>query len=129
MTINKAMEQAARVRSDAFDDETKAGWLLELEGRIREEVIRTHEREDGEGQEPAEPVLSFPEDADKVLLVGPPYERLYELYLLCQIDLHNGETDRYANSVQVFNAALDAWAQAYHRRHMPTPARYFRNVF
>lgn len=129
MTINKAMERAARVRSDPYDDETKAGWLLELEGRIREEVIQAHETGDGEEQEPAGPVLSFPEDADRPLLVGPPYERLYELYLLCQIDLHNGEPDRYANSVQVFNAALDAWAQAYHRRHLPVPARYYRNVF
>lgn len=129
MTINKAMEQAARVRNDPYDDETKAGWLLELEGRIREEVIRTHEAGNGAEQEPAEPVLSFPEDADRPLLVGAPYERLYELYLLCQIDLHNGEPDRYANSVQVFNAALDAWAQAWHRRHLPAPARYYRNVF
>lgn len=127
MTINKAMERAARVRSDPYDDETKAGWLLELEGRIREEVIGTHEPENGADQ--AEPVLTFPEDADRPLLVDAPYDRLYELYLLCQIDLHNGETDRYANSVRVFNAALDAWAQAYHRRNAPIPARYFRNVF
>ncbi len=127
MTINKAMEQAARVRADPYDDETKAGWLLELEGRIREEVFAAHERGETEGE--GQPVLSFPEDADRALLVGPPYDRLYELYLLCQIDLHNGETDRYANSARVFNSALDAWAQAFHRRHMPAPARYFRNVF
>lgn len=124
MTMNKAMEQAARVRSDPYDDETKAGWLLELEGRIREEVINAHE---GDGQEP--PVLSFPEDADRVLLVKPPYDRLYELYLLCQIDLYNGEADRYANSARIFNSALDAWAQAYHRRNAPVPTRYFRNIF
>lgn len=124
MTIHKAMERAARLRSDPYDDETKAGWLLELEGRIREEVIGAHE-----GAPEGEPVLSFPEDADLPLLAGPPYERVYELYLLCQIDLHNGEADRYANSARVFNSALDAWAQAYHRRHMPVPARYYRNVF
>lgn len=124
MTINKAMERAARLRSDAYDDETKAGWLLELEGRIREEVIAAHtDAPEGEA------VRSFPEDADRPLLVGPPYEGLYELYLLCQIDLHNGETDRYANSARVFNSALDAWAQAYHRRHEPVPARYYRNLF
>lgn len=124
MTINKAMERAARLRSDPYDDETKAGWLLELEGRIREEVIGTHE-----GVLAGEPVRSFPEDADRPLLAEPPYERVYELYLLCQIDLHNGEADRYANSARVFNSALDAWAQAYHRRHTPVPARYYRNVF
>ena len=124
MTINKAMERASRLRSDPYDDETKAGWLLELEGRIREEVVEAHE-----GAAAGEPVRAFPEDADRPLLAGPPYERVYELYLLCQIDLHNGEADRYANSVRVFNRALDAWAQAYHRRHMPVPARYHRNVF
>ena len=124
MTINKAMERASRLRSDPYDDETKAGWLLELEGRIREEVVEAHE-----GAAAGEPVRAFPEDSDRPLLAGPPYERVYELYLLCQIDLHNGEADRYANSVRVFNSALDAWAQAYHRRHMPVPARYHRNVF
>lgn len=124
MTINKAMERASRLRSDPYDDETKAGWLLELEGRIREEVIEAHE-----GEPAGEPVRAFPEDADRPLLAGPPYERVYELYLLCQIDLHNGEADRYANSARVFNSALDAWAQAYHRQHRPVPARYYRNVF
>ena len=100
MTINKAMERASRLRSDPYDDETKAGWLLELEGRIREEVVKAHE-----GAVAGEPVRAFPED------------------------LHNGEADRYANSARVFNSALDAWAQAYPRRHRPVPARYPRNVF
>lgn len=124
MTINKAMERAARVRKDPYDDETKAGWLLELEGRIRSEVIACHE--DGDPERPR--VLSFPEDADVPLLVEPPYDRLYELYLLCQIDLCNGEADRYANSARIFNSALSTWAQAYHRGHRPAPARYYKNV-
>lgn len=127
MTINKAMERVSRVRTDSFDDETRAGWLIELEGRIREEVMQTHRPGSVQDPEPV-PVLSFPEDADRTLLVPPPYDRLYELYLLCQIDLYNGEADRYANSVQIFNSALSNWAQAYHRQHMPVPDRYFQNI-
>lgn len=70
----------------------------------------------------------FPEDGDMPLLVEPPYGRLYELYLMAQIDFLNREYDNYNNSVTAFNAALDEWRQKYHRDHRPLDSGYYKNL-
>lgn len=58
----------------------------------------------------------------------PPHERVYDLYVLAQIDFFNREYDNYNNSTLAFNNALDEWRQSFHRQHIPcgTP---LRNVF
>ena len=178
-SINEIMERVAAVRPDAYDDETTAAWLLELEGKLYGEVILGHKLspglaykgaagvcpvcggwgldEDGKPDEPVEgeerepvpleynrvmdfsfcPVCewtelpkvaeTFPEDGDLPLLVGAPYDRLYDLYLMAQVDFYNREYDNY-NSVTAFNAALDEWRQKYHREHLPLPGGYYQNL-
>lgn len=181
-TINEVMERVARVRPDAYDDETKGAWLLELEGKLLREVIRRHrlrpmgpeETLCGEGYESApevcpiceerraageEPVKAlgegivfdeerglyfcpvcgwtelpdiakqYPEDGDRMLLVAAPYDRLYDLYLMAQLDFYNREMENYNNSVTAFNAALDEWRQSYHRRHLPLTGPGVQNLF
>ena len=32
-SINEVIERVGRVRPDAYDDKTKAGWLIELDGK------------------------------------------------------------------------------------------------
>jgi len=125
-TINKVIERVGRVRPDAYDDGTKAAWLLELEGRLRREVIGRHEPLAGEVL--PEAPESYPEDGDKPLLVGAPWDRLYDLYLMAQVDFYNREMSNYNNSVTAFNDALDQWRQSYHRRHMPLDRGGYRNV-
>lgn len=41
-TINEVLERTNRVRPDAIDDETKAAWLIELDGQLFREVILRH---------------------------------------------------------------------------------------
>lgn len=41
---------------------------------------------------------------DIELLVNPPHDKLYRSYLAAQIDYANGEYDKYANTMQMFNA-------------------------
>ncbi len=126
VTINKVLEQAARIRPDAYDDETKAGWLLSLEGQLYREVVLRHELLEGETL----PALAarFPEDGDLPLLVAAPHEGLYLLYLLAQLDRCDREIEQYNNSARVFNEALAAWTQSYHRTHLPKPARGYTNI-
>lgn len=47
-TVNEVLERVSRVREDAYDDVTKAGWLLELEGKLFREVILRHKLTPGE---------------------------------------------------------------------------------
>ena len=49
--------------------------------------------------------LVFTDMSDE-LIVDPPHDKLYAYYLEAMIDFHNGEADRYANTMQLFN---DAW--------------------
>ena len=45
-----------------------------------------------------------PGDLDKELLVDPPYDDIYELYLEAEIDRANGEYNKYQNTMQSYNA-------------------------
>lgn len=172
-TINEVLERTAMVRPDAYDDKTKAGWLMELDGKLYREVILRHrltwgpvrrgpagkcpvcggygkdcQTEDGEAAGLYyDPVMdcsscpacgwnelpdfprTFPEDGNKPLLVPPPYDNLYDLYIYAQTDLYNREIMNYNNSAALFNTALDEWRRAYHREHQPLGAGYYKNVF
>ncbi|PWL46834.1 MAG: hypothetical protein DBY45_01815 [Clostridiales bacterium] len=127
-TINKVIERVNQVRMDAFDDKTKAGWLLSLEGKLYRESILTHERLSHE-PEVFPPPESNPDYWDTPLLVNPPYDRLYDLYLMAQIDFHNREMENYNNSALAFNEALDSWQKNYHRTHPPLSAGGFQNIW
>lgn len=41
-SINEVLERVSRVRPDAIDDETKAAWLLALDGQLFRDVILRH---------------------------------------------------------------------------------------
>ncbi len=71
----------------------------------------------------------FPEDGDMPLLAGPPYDGLYDLYLMSKVDFYNRETDNYNNSALAYNSALDEWKKAYHRSHAPIGAGGYTNLF
>ena len=48
-SINEVIERVNRARPDAIDDETKAAWLLELDGQLYRETAPAHERARGQG--------------------------------------------------------------------------------
>ena len=112
-SINEVIERANRVRPDAIDDATKAAWLLDLNEQLYRETVLRHEITDG----------------DMPLLVGAPWDGLYDLYLFSQADFINRESANYNNSVQAYNAALDEWQKQYHRQHMPSGTNALKNVF
>lgn len=160
-SINEVIERVARVRPDAYDDETKAGWLIELDGKLYREVILRHRLTSGSGMhgpagvcpecgstevfydealdcsscqvchwsELPKLVRKYPEDGDEPLLVGPPYDNLYDLYLMAQTDFLNREAENYNNSALAFNQAMDEYKKAYHRAHMPITTGSWRGLF
>lgn len=160
-TINEVLERVNRARPDALDDKTKAGWLIELDGKLYREVILRHRLTSGRGlRGPAgecpecggtdiqydrvmdvsrcgtcgwsglpEPVRQFPEDGDNPLLVEAPYDNLYDLYVMAQVDFYNREAENYNNSALAFNTALDEYKKDYHQSHMPIGAGGYTNLF
>lgn len=192
-SINEVIARVNLVCPDAFDDRTKAAWLMELDGQIYRETILRHKftpgralrgplegscpvcggfgrreetrdaadsdteegnQEDAEGEAAEEPAalcydpvmdccfcpacrwselpqipMEFPRDGDLPLLLETPYDRVYDLLLLAQIDFHNREYDNYNNTALAFNTALEEWRRQYHRRHLPIGANAVRHLF
>ena len=116
MTIQEAIALCDELRPNHYPEEMKIRWLSKLDGRIFRELLQTHadcpvDRFDGYNATTAE---------DTVLLVPAPYdEDVYNYFLQAQIDKENGETTRYNQSITMYNAAYRAYANAYHRDHMP----------
>ena len=70
----------------------------------------------------AGPGAALPEPyADETELLAPfPWgEALYEAWLFCQIDLHNGEIGRYQQSLELLQTAWRSLADALRRRRAP----------
>lgn len=109
-SINEIIERVDAVKPSPYGDEAKARWLEELDGKIAVEVLGT------------EAPVYGPERWDDPLLVAPPYDNLYELYVSAMIDYHNQEIDRYNNSMALFNTALEEFRRWYIRTHRPERA-------
>lgn len=117
-TINKVMEQVDGVTLNTFDEEAKFQWLSNLDGMISRVVM-----------EQAEPVTyEYPNDMDRTLLAGYPFEDLYTLYLKAMIEFYNREYDDYNNSMLMFNERLEQYKAWYIREHSCVEAKNFRNV-
>ena len=167
-SINEVIERVGRVRPDAYDDKTKAGWLIELDGKpaagghpaAPADAAETGNRARAAGRVPgvrrarhrmaarmkrrdcsACPACRwsqharswcgpYPEDGDKPLLVGPPYDNLYDLYLMAQIDFYNREAENYNNSALAFNQAMDEYKKGVPQdRTCPSPAGTWTGLF
>lgn len=119
MTIKEAIDRADDLKPNQFSEELKLAWLNNLDAQIHDDIIKTHEGWDGEEFRPYE-------NDTETLIVPFPYEELYVAFLKMKVDDENGDTQRYQNSVTMFNAQYDAWTKAYNKAHMPIGMKHFR---
>lgn len=112
MTLQSAINEADSLRPNDFTQAQKLRWLNDLDGLIFREVFMTHF-----GAEQTE--FSGHGALTDTLLVSFPDDGLYPLYLVMAYDLHNGETGKYNNSANAFEAAYQTFANAYNRSHFP----------
>lgn len=117
-TMNSVIEELDEVKPNVYSEEVKYKWLSRLEGMISLEV---HQNE--------EPIqYELPRDADRELLVGPPFDDIYVLYCAAMVDFHNREFNNYNNSALMFSEKLEAYKAYYIQRNAAGKARNFRNV-
>ena len=110
-TISEILRAADELRPNAFAPERKTDWLSRLEGQIQMQIFL---------QDGAETVsYTWPEDRDTQVLVQPPYDRLYELFLAAMIDYAQGEPGQYAASIAVFNGLMGEFARFFADRYRP----------
>lgn len=119
MKIIDAINEIDALKPNTIPMSDKIRWLSQLDGRIKTEIIDTHEG--GENAEFNGYDDNTPEST--VLLVPAPYDVIYIRYLDAQIDYTNGETKRYNNSSALYNIAYRDYQNYYNRTHLPKSSR------
>lgn len=117
MTADEAIFKVDVVRPNQYTTQQKLDWLNDLDGKVFNEVIKTHRR----GLFcPAEQAYTEHTSGSDELLIPSPYAGdVYMFYLISQIDLYNGEVSRYNQSITLFNNAYTAYQDWYNRGNMP----------
>lgn len=108
MKAGYLIERLREVRSTPFDPQAVFDELSRVESMVSEEVF---------GLGPVH--LTFGEDDNAELLVGPPYDGLYLHYLCAQLDLMAQEYDSAGTEMSVFNGLYDEFTKWYRRKHLP----------
>lgn len=109
MTISKAIEMLDELRPNAYDEILKTEWLSQLDGQFALETLKAPEFSG----------YSYPEDSDRELLIPAPYDGVYLYYLQAMLDYQNREYGNYANTMSMFNAAMDQYEKYLRRTNLP----------
>lgn len=116
MTIQQAMDKADAMKPNMMLLSVKIGFLSEIEGKIHEEIIMTHEHT---AEEETCPVYDENTDTSTEMLVPAPYDMVYVYWLMAQIDHLNQEMDKYNNDRGLFEDAWGNFADYWNRKKMP----------
>lgn len=102
---------------NAFSPEQKLHWLSVLDGKIYEEVIKTHE-------DPIVESFTKYNTGNEELIIPAPYgEDIYYHYLMAMMDAENQETQRFNRRMTLYNSAYREFTNWYNRHHMPKSTR------
>ena len=111
MTIRQAVEMARKMKDSDYDGEILTHQLQTLDGQIQLEVMLTSRADTVR--------YDWELDGETELLVEPPYDAIYPLYLAAQIDFWNAEYDRYHNSMAMFEEKYSAFVRWFADRYAP----------
>ena len=97
-TLQQALTRIDTICPNAWDDAAKLLWLNECESMIQTRILGTA------------PEACITYDADTARSTAP-FDRLYVYYVIAMCDYAAHETAHYADSMMLFNAALDEYAK------------------
>lgn len=102
-TLKQIIDLVDGLKPNAFSNDQKTQWVNECEGKVQTEVFLLR---------PEDIVnLTYDECKNHELLAEPPHDDIYVYYLEAMIDFHNGEYDRYQNSMEMFNEKWNAFVK------------------
>lgn len=112
-TLQQALTRIDAICPNAWDETAKLLWLNECESMIQTRIL---------GVAP-EQCITYDAATDRstALLVPAPFDRLYVYYVIAMCDYAAHETAHYADSMMLFNAALDEYAKWYQRANGAAP--------
>lgn len=115
MKIREAITQIDSLKHNTYSTKEKIGWLSRLDGMVKRLIIDTHEG----GEDITFTGYDDSTDQETEMLVPAPFDEMYIRWLEAQIDYANGEYDKYNNSILMYQASYDGYANYYNRNHMP----------
>jgi hypothetical protein len=115
MTIMGAINHVDAVKPNGYSQVEKIKWLSTLDGRVKTEIIDTHDGAEGVIFKGYDETTALTQE----LLIPHPYDEVYIRWLEAQIDYANGEYGKYNNSITMYNTALSAFERYYNRTHKP----------
>ena len=116
INMDQVLDRCRRVQADSVPDAVRARWLLELEGRLYAQVT-------GRDEPDRLPVTHWPAQADEPLLADRPYEGLYELWVLANVEFELGNYEDYNALTDRFDDLYRAFRAHWRSTHRPHPAR------
>lgn len=111
MRIKDAIAYVDSVKPNAFDDAAKILWLNEVEGLVQTEAMLFAVADLIE--------YTAETDPETELLVRSPHDKIYRAYLVAMVDFANGEYNRYANTVEMFNTYFSEYVVWYADKYRP----------
>lgn len=123
MKIIEAINRIDALKHNTYSNSEKVAWLSSLDSMVKRLIIDTHEG----GESVTFAGYDDSRDMDREMLVPAPFDEMYLQWLEARIDYANGEYDKYNNSILMYQASYEAYANHYNRNHMPkgTAIRYF----
>ncbi len=118
MTIREAISEIDNLKPNMYGYPDKIRWLSRLDGRIQQEILDTHDYNEGE-EDPEFSGYTPDTEDDTELLAPAPYDEIYVHWLAAQIDYANREFDSFNSSNAMFESVFTAFRNAYNRTHMP----------
>lgn len=115
MTILEAINQVDNLKYNTYTQGDKIAWLSRLDGMAKRLIIDTHDGAEAGDFSGYNDKTSL----DTQLLIPSPFDSVYIRWLETMIDYANGEYDKYNNSMLMFHAEYDSYADFYKRTHMP----------
>lgn len=119
MKIKEVIDEYKKIKKGQFfADYQLIRWLSELDGKVYNDIIRTHA---DNGNITFTPYDAFAEtfNTDITLLVPEPYSEIYIHYLINQADYYLNESARYENSRKMFTNAFERYENYYNSKHSP----------
>lgn len=107
MTIREVLVLVDKIKpGNPYDIATKVQWLNELESDLQVRRMK---------KDPSEITLYTEADLDVTLILPPPFDKAYWMWVSAMIDFVNGEFEKYQNTLQLVNDTYDNYAKWYHR--------------
>ncbi len=105
--IKEIISRVNEIKPNPFTDTQKMEWVANLDAQINSDYLHVSD-------------YTIPSKIDSEILVASPYDEMYVVYLMAQVDFYQGEMNNYNAEITRFQTMLDNYS-AYIQRTKASP--------